>query len=86
MAAYTAAINELQTNLSDYNQALAAADDKSNAVTAAEKHLKDLTERMLAGVGARFSKDSSEYEQAGSVRKSECKSPGRKSTPPLAKP
>lgn len=40
--------------------------------------------RMLAGIGARFGKDSSEYEQAGGVRKSDRKFPPRKTkaTPP----
>jgi hypothetical protein len=33
---------------------------------------------MLAGVAAVYGKDSDQYEQAGGVRKSERKSPGRK--------
>lgn len=37
-----------------------------------------MSERMLAGVAARYGKDSSQYEQAGGVRKSERKRPTRK--------
>jgi hypothetical protein len=40
--------------------------------------LKDWNERMLAGVATAYGKDSSEYEQAGGVRKSERKKPVRK--------
>jgi hypothetical protein len=35
--------------------------------------MDDLTERMLAGVGSKYGKDSTEYEKAGGVRKSERK-------------
>jgi hypothetical protein len=72
-ASFDAAISNAQTLLSEYNQALAAIDDKYNALVAAEKTLGDISERMLAGIAARFGKDSSEYEQAGGVRKSERK-------------
>lgn len=82
LAAFNTAITNTDTALGDYNQALAAADDKSNAFVTAETTLKDMSERMLAGVGARFGKNSSQYEQAGGVRKSERKSPTRKTKPP----
>lgn len=84
LAAFNTAITNTNTStaLGDYNQALAAADDKSNAFVTAETTLKDMSERMLAGVGARFGKNSSQYEQAGGVRKSERKSPTRKTKPP----
>lgn len=41
-----------------------------------------MSERMLAGVAARYGKDSSQYEQAGGVRKSERKRPTRKTKTP----
>lgn len=82
LAAFNTAIANAQTTLADYNQALATVDDKLNVHNAAEAILKDLSERMLAGVAARYGKNSSEYEQAGGVRKSERKSPGRKSKKP----
>ena len=50
---------------------------------AAEKAIRDLSERMLAGVASKYGKDSSEYEMAGGTRKSERKRPTRK-TPPAA--
>lgn len=86
MPAYATAITDTQTRLSDYNQALAAADDKGNLLAASETNLKDLSERMLAGVGAHFGKNSSEYEQAGGVRKSDRKAASRKSKTPPATP
>ena len=36
---------------------------------------------MLAAVGVKYGKDSTEYEQAGGTRTSERKSPSRKSSP-----
>lgn len=77
-ASFDTAINAVQTSLLEYNQALAAIDEKYNALIAAEKDLGDMSERVLAGVAARFGKNSSEYEQAGGVRKSERKAPTRK--------
>jgi hypothetical protein len=84
VASFDAAIGAVQSKLADYNQALAAADEKSNTLDSSERMLRDLSERMLAGIGARFGKDSSEYEQAGGVRKSDRKFPPRKTkaTPP----
>jgi hypothetical protein len=81
LTAFNTAITTVQTNLADYNQTLAAVDEKANLLDASEKLLRDLSERMLAGVGARFGKDSSEYEQAGGVRKSDRKFPSRKVKP-----
>lgn len=86
VAAFDTAIANLQAKLADYNQALAAIDEKANTLALAEKEVRDLSERMLAGVAARFGKDSSEYEQAGGVRKSERKVPNRKPKAPPNKP
>ena len=82
LPALNTAIAEAGAALADYNQALAAADDKSNVFAAKEATAKDLAERLVAGVGARYGRDSSEYEQAGGVRKSERKRPTRKAKPP----
>lgn len=83
VTAFEAAISTVQARLAAYNEALATIDQLQNELNAAEKILGDLSERMLAGIGARFGKDSSEYEQAGGKRKSERKTPGpkRKATP-----
>lgn len=43
-----------------------------------EKQLRDLSERMLIAVAAKYGKNSYEYEMAGGVRKSERKRPVRK--------
>lgn len=69
------AIAETRARLDEYNQALSAVDEKYNKLLASETALRDLSERMLAGVAAKFGKDSDEYEQAGGVRKSERKRP-----------
>src|SRR6185369_1861603 len=78
MAAFDTAVGDAQTALDEYNKALAVVDDKLNAFVTAETTLKDLSERILAGVAARYGKNSSQYEQAGGVRKSERKRPVRK--------
>ena len=74
-ASYEQAIADAQAKLDDYNQTLSSLDEKANNLAAAEKTLQDFSERFLAGVAARFGKDSSEYEKAGGVRKSERKRP-----------
>jgi hypothetical protein len=74
LASFDANINTLVAKLAAYNQMLASLDDLYNQLLTDEKALSDLSERMLAGVGARFGKNSSQYEQAGGVRKSERKS------------
>lgn len=72
-AAFDGAVSDTHTKLADYNQALSVVDDKYNALLAAEKTLQDFSERVLAGVAAKYGKNSTEYEQAGGVRKSERK-------------
>jgi hypothetical protein len=84
VASFDTVIVTAQTRLSEYNQALAAIDDKYNELVAAEKALGDLSERMLAGVAAHFGRDSSEYETAGGVRKSERRRPPRRPVTPPA--
>ena len=77
LAKYQAAIQDIQGRLDAYNAALSQADDAANNLRAGEKELRELSERMLAGVGARYGKDSSQYEKAGGTRKSEIKRPAR---------
>ena len=78
LAAYQAAIDALQVKLAQYNNLLSEVDALNNDITAGEKQLAALSERMLDGVGVKFGKDSNEYEKAGGVRKSERKKPVRK--------
>lgn len=82
LAAFGTIVSAGLTNLSAYNQALAKLDDLYNALQQSEKEAADMSERMLAGVAARYGKDSSQYEQAGGVRKSERKPRTRKPKKP----
>ncbi|WP_417910675.1 hypothetical protein [Candidatus Electronema sp. PJ] len=71
VAVFNAQIMEMQTALATYNALLAQADAAGNAVNAIEKNISALSTRMLAGVGVKYGKDSSEYEMAGGTRTSE---------------
>ena len=67
--------------ISDYDAQITCtrqALDTYNNFLAEEASLRDLNERMLAGVGAIYGKDSSQYEMAGGARKSEIKRAPRK--------
>jgi len=75
---YRKAISEAQAKLDAYNELLSKVDAALNEFIAAEKNLRDLSERMLSAVAAVYGKDSDEYEKAGGKRKSERKRPERK--------
>jgi hypothetical protein len=75
---FDTSVTDVQSKLEAYNQALAVVDEKYNTLIASEQNLNEASERIRAGVAARFGKNSSEYEQAGGVRKSERRPPGRK--------
>ena len=77
LVSFNSAIADTRTKLDAYNAALSTADSANNALLQAEKSLTTLNERMLLGVATKFGKDSSEYEMAGGVRKSERKRPAR---------
>ncbi len=66
---YDAQITCTHTALDTYNTLLSQVDGAYNSFLAEEASLRDLNERMLAGVGAIYGKDSSQYEMAGGVRK-----------------
>ena len=76
------AVANTRQALADYNQALSVVDEKGNLLDDSEKALKDFSERVLAGVAAKYGKNSNEYERAGGVRKSERKRPGARKTAP----
>ena len=81
VAVYQAAIQDAQAKLNTCNTLLSQVDDATNALRVAEKELRSLSERMLAGVASKYGKDSSQYEMAGGTRKSEIKrSPRKKKT------
>lgn len=73
-------IDEIYAALEDYNSLLSLVDQKSNVFDTLEKHLRDLHERILLAVAAKYGKDSDEYEMAGGKRKSERAKPTKKET------
>lgn len=78
--AYEKAITEFRDKINAYNTMLSQIDALLNEINDSEKSLKDLSERMLIGVAAKYGKNSNEYEQAGGVKKSERKRSPRKPT------
>ncbi|MGB3786489.1 MAG: hypothetical protein WA949_00665 [Phormidesmis sp.] len=58
----------MQQKLGAYHTLLAQADEISNELEVIDKHVSRLTSRVLAGVGAQYGRDSSEYEMVGGVR------------------
>ena len=77
LAAYQTEVNA-QAKLNAYNTLLSQVDEAYNTYLLAEKGIRDLSERMLAGVASKYGKDSNQYEMAGGTRKSERKRPVRK--------
>lgn len=75
---YDKRITDLRKTLSQYNQVLSQADALQTAVEEAERELADFSDHMLVNIAAKFGKDSSQYEMAGGVRKSERKRPTRR--------
>ncbi|MEL6263927.1 MAG: hypothetical protein AAFS06_17085 [Cyanobacteria bacterium J06631_12] len=69
---------ELRKLLSEYNQMLSQADALQSSVEDAERELADFSDHMLICVAAKFGKNSTQYEMAGGVRKSERKRPTRR--------
>jgi len=70
-------IEDVRAKHESYNMALAALDDLLNNLQADEKVLDELNSRMLAAVGARWGKNSTQYEQAGGTRTDERKKSGK---------
>ena len=85
LANFKQLIADARAKLDDYNQTLAAADQKANDVAAAEQAVREYSGRMLAGVAGAFGKDSNEYEQSGGTRISERRRPATARTQPSAK-
>ena len=75
---YEAQIDKMNKNLGDYNTALSTVDDLYNDCIAQIDVLKDWNERILNGVASKYGKNSSQYEMAGGVKKSERKKPKKK--------
>lgn len=82
LAQFNDKIEHLEETLDKYNEELSKLDGMLNVLEAEESVVADWTERMLAGVGTKYGKDSDEYEKAGGTRKSERKTPVRKPATP----
>lgn len=67
----TQLIEQLRNKISAYNTALAVIDSSKSEIHTLETTLNDLAEKMLIGVAFKYGKDSSEYEMAGGVKKSD---------------
>ena len=70
---YEKAVQRFEDKIETYNRMLAAIDGLRSEIRTDEAELRDLYERVLLAVGARYGKDSAEYKKAGGVRKSERK-------------
>lgn len=71
VAEFDARITTAQASLDAYNALLAQADAAGNNFNEDEKEVRIIAARLLAGVGARYGKDSNEYEMAGGTRTSD---------------
>jgi hypothetical protein len=74
-----ASIEDTRAKEGSYNQQLSVLEEKHAAFEDAEKHLADLSSRVLAAVAAKYGRDSVEYMQAGGVRSRDRKRPARRS-------
>ena len=70
LESYQTAITEVDTLINSYNTQLSSLGEVRNRIREKEKALNDLNERMLIGVGAKYGKDSNQYQMAGGTRKS----------------
>ncbi len=78
MKSYQDQMGMVQANLEAYNKARKELDALKNTLDASEKVLGKKSSAILAAVGLKFTKDSSEYEQVGGVRDSDRKKAVRK--------
>lgn len=77
-AEFAKLIDKVSNNLDAYNTLLSKVDEAYNAFEESEKELSKFSGKMLAHVGIRYDKDSSEYEMAGGVRTRDRKRSTRK--------
>ena len=86
VASYQTAITELEELIDTHVTQVAQLGELKNRILEKEKVLRDFSERMLIGVGAKYGKDSNQYQMAGGTKKSLKKKPKRPAipTPPAA--
>lgn len=76
--AFAESIETTRQRVAAYNTTLSRLDADRTAMLEAEKALMELSEKMLLGVAFQYGNDSSEYEMAGGIRKSQRKRRTRK--------
>ena len=81
LADYEQKINDFSAKIDRYNQLLSSLDDLQNDIVADEKELRTINSRMLSASEAQYGPDSSQYEQAGGIRRSERQKRTTKKTP-----
>lgn len=84
MKSYQDQMDSVRANLDNYNKARKDLIALKNTLDASEKVLTKKSSIMLTGVGQKYTKDSTEYEQAGGVRESDRKKPVQKAKAPKA--
>lgn len=73
--AYETKITALRKKVEAYNTLLSQLDQDLAQIETDEEDLRDTSERMLAGTGVKYGKNSNEYQMAGGTKKSERKKP-----------
>jgi hypothetical protein len=76
---YKTLIDKSLASLALYNTTLSSIDDLYNKCLADIEKVKDYSDRVLAGVASKYSRESNEYEMAGGTKKSERKKAVKKS-------
>ncbi|MFT3828363.1 MAG: hypothetical protein QM691_01525 [Opitutaceae bacterium] len=71
LALYKTQLTQARDAVANYNKQLSQADEAANKMKVAERALADRSERMLAGVAAKYGRNSDEYEKAGGTRRAE---------------
>jgi hypothetical protein len=67
VAGFAADITDCDTDLTTYNKMLSDVDEFKNKYDAKEGKLADKSARYLAAIGAKYGRDSNEYEKAGGI-------------------
>lgn len=71
LASFVTAINQLDGLQAVYNQSLSNLDGQLSIIKDTERGLQEMRERFLKLVGGKYGMDSTEYVNAGGVKKSE---------------
>ena len=73
IAAFAAAIDQLEGYQATYNQTLSDLDGQLSVIKDKEVEIRELRDRFLKLIGGKFGTNSTEYTNAGGTRKSERK-------------